>query len=108
MIRATTPTFILTLPSDIDQTEATNIYVTFAQPSQDRQEMDFSLTKTGEDLEVDKNVVNVYLTQEDTLHFISGRKVLIQMNWIFGDGTRAASEIASVIVRPNLIPEVKP
>lgn len=99
MIRGTTPTFILTLnDSSIDLTQARNVYVSFNQPR-------INIVKTGEDIVVTKNEVDVYLSQEDTLKFYAGT-VDIQINWIYDDGSRASTDIVSVNIDPNLIGRV--
>lgn len=84
IMQGTTPTFVLTLPNTIDLTTAQNVYVTFEQGSQN------SLTKKGEELVVYANQVEVYLSQKETLKFKEG-DVLMQMNWTFNNGKRAAT-----------------
>ena len=99
MVRGTTPTFILTL-DDVDLT-GTNVYVTFKQDKGDCPK-GLLLTKTGDDLTIEENVVSVYLSQEETLRFARG-KLYIQVNWTFDNGKRACSEIALVKVDNNLL-----
>lgn len=83
--RGTTPTFRLTLRDEsIDLGLAANVYATFRQASK-------TLTKTGEDIDVDGNVVGVYLTQEETLGFSESPQTEVQLNWVYSDGSRAAS-----------------
>lgn len=99
MIRGTTPTFILTLDDDnIDLTLAQNVYVTFAQTGK-------TLTKTGEDLEIQPKQINVYLSQEETLAFIFS-SMEIQVNWTFADGRRASTDIKKIQLDRNLLNEV--
>lgn len=93
MVRGTTPTFILTL-EDADLTDS-NVYVTFKQDEK-------TLTKEGEDLVIEGNVINVFLSQAETLRFASGN-LYIQVNWTFDHGKRACSEIAMVRVDANLL-----
>jgi len=104
MIRGTTPTFKLKVNDEnIDFTQAANVYATF-------QQRDTEITKTGEDLEVSANEVDVYLTQEETLKFksmpfgFSGLKV--QLNWTYSDGKRASTLIKTINVTENLLGEV--
>lgn len=99
MVRGTTPTFILTL-DDVDLTD-TNVYVTFKQDKKDCQ-CGLSFTKSGDDLTIETNVVNVYLSQEETLKFSRGN-LYVQVNWTFDNGKRACSEIATIKVDNNLI-----
>ena len=101
MTRYTTPTFTLTLPNDVDLTEATNVYATFSQPP-------VTLTKTGEALEITAHQIDVYLSQAETSSFASG-VVEIQVNWtqnVSGEVRRACTEIARVNVGKNLLDEV--
>lgn len=98
MIRGTTPTYTFIAPEGLDMTQARNVYVTF----------DHLFTKSGGDLEVTETSVGVYLTQEETLKFPSG-KVKIQINWTYQDGSkikRAASEPMYITANPNLIEKV--
>lgn len=92
MVKGTTPTFILTL-QDADLTDST-VYVTFKQD-------ELLLTKSGSDLTIEQNVVNVFLSQEETLKFQRGN-LYIQVNWTFDHGKRACSEVALVKVDNNL------
>ena len=98
MVQATTPTFILTLPSDIDLSLADSIVLTITQGN-------YTLTKRKADITVAANVVSVYLSQEETLHFHQGAARL-QLNWTYGDHSRACSNIVDVIVEDNLLKEV--
>ena len=100
MIRGTTPTFTLTLNDNtIDLTQAVNVYATFKQG-------DKVLTKTGEDITVTAKTVEVYLNQEETLSFLAGSKVAIQLNWTYAEGKRACSNIVAVDINHNLIGSV--
>lgn len=100
MIRGTTPTFIINVHGDFDLLEANNVYVTFEQEC-------YKITKTGDDLEVYEHQINVYMSQSETLKFKTGQ-VDIQVNWTYGDGNRASSNIANIYVDRNLIGEVLP
>lgn len=99
MVRGTTPTFILTL-EDADLTN-TNVYVTFKQDKGDCPK-GFVMTKSGDDLSIEDNVISVFLTQEETLRFQRGN-LYIQVNFTFDNGKRACSEIAMVKVDNNLL-----
>ncbi len=101
MYRGTTPTYTFTLPDEVDLTQATNIYVSFAKFSGDE-----IYRKTGNDLEVSGQRVEVYLTQAETLALPG--EVKIQLNWTYQEGTRfkrACSEIFSITTKKNLINE---
>lgn len=100
MIRGTTPTFKLMLNDEtVDLTQALNVYATFRQGSK-------QIDKSGEDLEVSANEVDVYLSQSDTLTFNSGDVMEVQLNWTYVDGRRACSNIIRVNVGKNLIGSV--
>ena len=99
MVRGTTPTFRLYLNDEyVDLTQAVNVYVSFKQK-------DTLITKTGEDLDITENEVDVYLSQAETLKFIKG-DVEIQLNWTYLDGRRACSNIITIEVDKNLIGDV--
>lgn len=99
MIRATTPTFSLKIRDEsVDLTQALNVYATFTQLSK-------VITKTGEDIVVSPQQVDVYLSQEETLKFTEG-DVEVQINYTYANGTRAASKIAYIKVEKNLIGRV--
>lgn len=99
MIRGTTPTFELKITdSTVDLTEATNVYATFAQWGK-------TITKTGNDIDVTAQQVDVYFSQADSLSFSSGT-IEVQLNWTYTDGSRAATNIIKVVIGDNLLPEV--
>lgn len=99
MIRGTTPTFQLKITDDsVDLTQALNVYATFRQYG-------IELTKSGEDIDVAAHQVDVYLTQSETLQFGDGN-LEVQLNWTYGDGSRAASNIKTIQVTKNLIGSV--
>ena len=98
MYKGTTPTFILTLPQDVDLSIASNVYVSFAKNNGG------AIEKTGDDLIVNGNVVNVFLTQKETLSFTN--EVSVQINWTYQEGSvvkRACTEIKTIDVSDNLI-----
>ena len=99
MIRGTTPTFKLSIDDEsIDLTEMNNVYATFQQD-------EYLVTKTGEDIEVYPQEVDVYFSQEESLRFNKGT-VNIQLNWTFGDGRRVCSNIVNTYIGENLVGEV--
>lgn len=102
MYKGITPTFSLTLPEDIDLGLASNVYVTFGRRGKK------ILEKTGSALQIDDNVIDVFLTQEETLALPTG-EVQIQVNWTYTEAdavVRACSDIATTWWQPNLEPEV--
>ena len=101
MVKYTTPTFSLTVPNDVDLTDATNVYVTFSANNN-------TFTKSGADITVTEHQVDVFFTQAESGSIPQGT-LRIQLNWTYlqgGVAKRACSEIASVNVTPNLLSEV--
>ena len=102
--RGTTPTYRLILQdTTIDLAEANNVYVTFADGKYNK-----IIEKTGSDLYIDGNVVEIFLTQEETLKLPAG-ELLVQINWTYQEGTttkRAASQIVRTTSARNLKNEV--
>ena len=98
MVQATTPTFILTLPNDVDPSDFANIYFTLRQKN-------VLIEKTGTDLTIDGQTVSVYLSQAETLQLVPGA-AQIQLNWTYANSARACSNIVSVQVTENLLKEV--
>lgn len=102
MYKGITPTFTLTLPEDIDLSFASHIYVTLGRKGK------AILQKTEEDLDIDANIVSVFLDQAETLALPEG-EVQIQVNWTYqeaGVTKRACSEIAKTWWKRNLEGEV--
>lgn len=105
MIRWTTPTFTIRLKesADIDLTEADNMYFTVANKM-------VTITKSGDDLEVEPKTVKVFLSQEDTGRLIEG-EAEIQLNWTYtdlisGKVRRAATKPKKIRIDKNLLGEV--
>lgn len=98
MVQATTPTFLLTLPSSVDLSLIQTMLFTLEQGC-------VEIDKTGNDLSIDGQTVSVWLSQEETLQFKKGPAKL-QLNWTYSDGKRACSKIVGVEVSPNLFAEV--
>lgn len=97
--RATTPTFICTFDEDgLDLTTAHNVYVTFEQRTK-------SLTKSGDDIEVEPKQITIYLNQAETLEFSEG-KIEVQANWTMANGRRACSEVVFVVLSKQLLRRV--
>ena len=90
MKRGTTPTFALSLEG-IDYDMLDTVYVTFKQDNR-------VITKTGDDVELDKDnqIINVSLTQSETLSFRQGY-VFIQLRAV----TKGGNAVATDIVRIN-------
>lgn len=100
--RGTTPTYILTFPEDIDFTGADEVIVTFADT-----EYNTILEKSGADLTINENVIEVFLDQAETLSFTQSR-VLLQVNWTYTENNitkRCASDIQRITPVRNLVNE---
>ena len=83
MRRGSTPTN--TFEVDIDLTGAT-VFVSYEQKGQ------IIVEKTGTDLTIDDDSIVLQLKQEETLRFAPG-EVLIQVRYVFPNGTADASNI---------------
>lgn len=99
MYKGTTPTIIFTF-ADFDPTTADRIILTI---SADKRTPILEIDKT--DMTVDSESVSIWLSQEDTLSFPVGR-VFAQFNFVFADGQRVASNIATIEWNRNLHSEV--
>ena len=105
MVRATTPTLTLTINDEsVDLTAARNVYVTLEQNNT-------TLTKTGEELDVDARVVKVWLSQTESLALTEGQPLNIQINWTYVDADgvtvkRAATNVAKITITRQLLDEV--
>lgn len=102
MRRYTTPTVPMTVPVDLTGAE---IHVTIKQGAR-------KIQKTGADVvsvydsESGKTELSVSLTQEETGTFLAEKKAYVQVNWIFSNGIRDATNIKQIDVSENLIAEV--
>lgn len=110
MIQATTPTVVLTLPETVDLTTAREIYVSFRQRSAPLSPEPYSsvLTKTlGADVWLTgTHIINVYLSQAETLAFEPCKAVEVQVNWITAGGDREATLIETIKIFDNIIDSV--
>ena len=97
--RGTTPTLTFELDdNELDLSTANNVYVTIKNGLN-------VTTKTGQDLTIDENQVSVKLTQAETLAF-TNKKIRIQINWTYNDGSRWSSEIVEMLVSEQLLDRV--
>lgn len=101
--RATTPTLHLMVNcSAIDWTEAENVYVTLKGDG-------INLTLESESLEVEANVIKVWLTQAQTLEIPEGSVIKVQVNWTYyvnGVLKRGATKPGRCSVTEQLLNEV--
>lgn len=98
MYRGTTPTITLSFPEGTSFANTT-VYVSLSDDR--RNEV---MRVTDGDLSIEDNTISLYLTQEQTLALPP--IVLIQVNWTYGTGERACSNIVSFDTKRNLINEV--
>lgn len=99
IIRGTTPTFVFTFQQDFDPTAASKVIVTIGSNGQ------AILEKTDTDLVIDATSISVYLTQAETLA-MPYSAVSAQINFLYGDGSRVATEIMQIPWGSNLHNEV--
>lgn len=102
MRRFTTPTLPMTVPVDLTGAE---IHVTIKQGARKIQKTWADVVSVY-DSESGKTEVSVSLSQEETGAFLAEKKAYVQVNWIFSDGTRDATNIKQIDVSENLIAEV--
>ena len=97
--RGTTPTITLTFSDQtLDLTTATEVYVTLEQNGE-------IITKTGEDLTVSAQQIELALTQKETLGFAEGN-LNIQVNWTTAADQRACSNVKTIQMSKQLLEEV--
>lgn len=105
MIRGTTPTFRLTISGDVDLSLADNVYVSIKQGNT-------YVELTGDELEIDGNVISCYLSQEKSLRLIENVKAKIQVNWLYNDAygnvKRDATVVKEITIGEQLIKRVLP
>ena len=108
MIRATTPTFTLTVTAktgnSVDFSLAENVYVVLRQGS-------YAVELTGDSLEIDGNVISCFLTQEQSLRFTENASAKIQVNWTYLDPDgitvrRAATKVKEIPISEQLMKRV--
>lgn len=95
MIQGTTPTFTLTLPETIDLSEAEHVIFTIEQ-------LGHAVSKNENEMTINAHEVAISLGQEDTLYFDDAFEAMIQLNWTYEDGTRAATKVKTIKVDKNL------
>ena len=97
MYKGTTPTFIFKL-KDIDLQTAEDIAVTFQTSGK-------TIEKNLDDITINENEIEVYLSQEDTLSLsVGGAKA--QVNILFNGGVRGCTKAINIPVKNNLKNEV--
>ena len=106
MIRGTTPTFRLTIQpkqGSVDLSVADNVYVAIKQGNT-------TIELTGDELEIDENVISCWIPQEKSLRLVEGAAAKIQVNWTYTDESantkRAATVVKQITIGEQLIRRV--
>ena len=100
MFKGTTPTLVLTFDENVDFSEAEHVVVTFATDYHKK------ITEKDEtEMTIEGNTIRILLTQAETLSLRAG-SMLIQVNALYSDGSRVASNIATINWINNLKNEV--
>lgn len=100
MYKGTTPTLTLTFDESINLSEAEHIVVTFATDYHK-----VITEKADSELTVEDNKIEITFTQAETLAMEPG-PMLVQVNLLYSDGNRSASNIGQVEWLYNLKNEV--
>lgn len=96
MYKGTTPTFVFTFPPYFNPSSAEEIIVTFSS-----NKVNDILEKTKSEITVDNESIMVTLTQQETLMLPLGR-LYCQINFVFSDGQRVATDVVVVGINQNL------
>ena len=99
MYKGTTPTLIFEFPNTFDVTDASVVLVTISAKGQTLIEL------TGEDIDIEEHSVSCWLSQEQTLAMPVG-EVSAQINLLYDDGQRVATNICKFDWQKNLHNEV--
>lgn len=104
MVKALTPTITMTFPAEIDFDEMAHVCFTMTQGTR------VVIEKSDAQLTIDDNVVQVWLSQADTLSLSPG-EVKFQLNWTYpadqaGNVARGGSDIHTMRITENLKNEV--
>lgn len=99
MYRGVTPTFTFTFPTGFHPSDASKIIVTFSNQRQSLLELDEN------DISIVDDTIEVSLTQGQTLAFPDG-PVRVQINFVYSDDSRVATQISVINWDRNLHCEV--
>lgn len=100
MYKGTTPTIIFSFPETFDVTDASQVLVTIS----DRRGCPL-VELTGDSIDVAEHSVSCWLSQEQTLMMPTG-DAYAQINMLYADGQRAATNIVRFEWSRNLHMEV--
>lgn len=93
-----TPTITFELPEDVDTSLFQNIYFALRQRN-------VLIIRTGENIEVDGQNINVFLPQTETVKIRKG-KAEISLDWTYPNGLRGGTETIGISTEDNLIGRV--
>ena len=104
MVKALTPTITMTFPDTLDLDEAAHVCFTMTQGNR------VVIEKKDAQLTISDNVVQVWLSQADTLALSVG-EAKYQLNWTYapdgaGNVARGASDVHKMTITENLKNEV--
>lgn len=97
-IKGTTPTIIFTSPDTFDCTLPSKIVLTVKSGAK------VIIRKENEDLDIQEHSISVWFSQEETLSF--QREIKMQLNMLYDDGNRAASDEKRFEWKDNQLNEV--
>lgn len=110
MIRGTTPTLTLKIKDDdVDLSIANAVYVTLKQKLATPTDRNIIITKTGNDVIIEENIVTCLLTQEETLKFDMKSPVKVQINWTYIVNEkvfRASTQVKEINMGEQLLEKV--
>ena len=94
-----TPTFVMTLPEDVDLTQASKVVASFRCSG-------VQINVETPELELTATTATVRLTQAQTLAWEHRSALKVQLNWLTQDGVRTASSVWEGVVDEQLLTEV--
>lgn len=94
-----TPTFVLTLPEDVDLTQASRVVASFRCSG-------VQYNVEPPELELTATTATAHLTQEQTFAWDDGAVLKVQLNWLTPDGVRAVSSVWEGVIDEQLLMEV--
>ena len=99
MIRGTTPTFTFTLKDqNINLNEALTVMATIKQ-------CDKCINISGDRLDINGNIVSLWLTQAESLKLTQGSTAGIQINWTYANPNGGAPRRAATVPKRFQIDE---
>lgn len=91
---------------EIDGRDDLDECMLYATVKQKTDETEVTITKSGEDLQVDGQKVTVTLTQDESARFTAGEQALLQLRGVTQDGEAWGTNICGLDVSDALYEEV--